>query len=1201
MSFHNDKEERNTIPPVLGRQGPAFRKSSAFGKAPAFSKAAGSVMDRIKGLSRRDLGLVALGIGALVMAPVAEYMMSRPPMDNTLTAGFGSRGSEGPSSIYEPGIHGLSQGSPDGSGEVIVPLSARDPLSLILGAAKPAPPPIPSAPPSSSLRDTVRDAGREAFSAAVKSGGAPTVIPKMASGLRGMSSFFGGGESSRTSGALAGGKISEAARSASGKSASRSMVGPVAPAGYKGVAMTPNSASRGAFEKLRAQAGAAADNFTTGSAVKGLDQAAAASVNAGAGDGGIGGGREGDKTKAPSNSSVRDQKSHSGESLAATLARKRAEKALEWEMYKKYEIPKKMIEAVLSGVGSALTEFANSMTKGVLGMNRGGGAPTYVCLRNDNQATCRGPESDKTIWGSWNFSGGFKCPDGSPCTLAPFSGGGGGGGGGGGAPSDADHIAAPKPPDNIPQAVQTELNKNLDPLLKDMVRLVKRAQGDSRAKKFLYRSLDMNSHIDGVAVKYIEQAALLGREASNLDGKVTEYATAVTQANSSISQFNSTLAQFKARVEATSTASRQTVVRDAETGATGRVELTGAQAEVDKVKQAITEHERLLAGMQQRMAKHSTIAAFYRTQAGLVRQNVSAIDAASQNARQVAAANKQRLEALEQKEKLDIEEQRSLVAAFRSVAGESRELAFVPAVLTSSLPGDQTLLAMAVLGDLRDTVKQNESQSPVDSLVAFRGADVQKLWNDHDVVDQATKTNETAAWARSSPRMNYEKIMGQGFQIPEAPLPTDIISVGMRVRQVPWDIANVKALVASEVEGSNPATNIGNWTAQLQAAGITLGTGGTAETPVSPSTPATPVSPTSPTTPVTPVSPTAPVVPDPNAQLVALQREGADLAALYGNGPNRRQYPDWPAQELDRTKYAAQFNAHGRASQEIHRLRNQVEAKAGELRSTTDPERARVLVAEMRALGNRIDAQIRVCRDQIAEARRLKAAEQQSAQSETAVRRQAWETLPKGALQNIKIAQEGKWTVAYGQNNQPLTERYCDGRIVSGYIRDSCEPGQWGSAQSKNFGRMPLDAGRKYNDGQWRTTKVRVLVPDYSLVYGAGVIQVRPTRVTTFSNDTDPDAIESYARPVIRQQGYEMEVNVDCRYSRSDRRWIIGMADFRKGKAQSSDTLGGSVSGGWDLGVQLTVQVNYNHTWSHYRHGSTNDTTSMRGRPCTDR
>ncbi|HBE89326.1 MAG TPA: hypothetical protein DDW67_09340, partial [Elusimicrobia bacterium] len=278
MSFHNDKEERNTVPPVLGRQGPSFRKSSTFGKAPAFSKTAGSIMERIKGLSRRDLGLVALGISALVMAPVAEYMMSRPPMDNTLTAGFGSRGPEGPSSIYEPGIHGLSQGSPDGSGEVIVPLSARDPLSLILGAAKPAPPPMPSAPPSSSLRDTVRDAGREAFSAAVKSGGAPSVIPKMASGLRGMSSFFGGGESSRTSGALSGGQISADARKASGKSASRSMVGPIAAAGYKGVAMTPNSASRGAFEKLRSQAGAAADNFSMGSAVKGLDQAAAASV-----------------------------------------------------------------------------------------------------------------------------------------------------------------------------------------------------------------------------------------------------------------------------------------------------------------------------------------------------------------------------------------------------------------------------------------------------------------------------------------------------------------------------------------------------------------------------------------------------------------------------------------------------------------------------------------------------------------------------------------------------------------------------------------------------------------------------------------------------------------------------------------------------------------------------------------------------------
>ncbi|HOI43930.1 MAG TPA: hypothetical protein PK523_13380, partial [Elusimicrobiales bacterium] len=64
MNFHNDREERKPVPPVLGRQAPGFRKSSVFGKTPAFSRAAGGIIERLKGLSRRDLGLVALGISA---------------------------------------------------------------------------------------------------------------------------------------------------------------------------------------------------------------------------------------------------------------------------------------------------------------------------------------------------------------------------------------------------------------------------------------------------------------------------------------------------------------------------------------------------------------------------------------------------------------------------------------------------------------------------------------------------------------------------------------------------------------------------------------------------------------------------------------------------------------------------------------------------------------------------------------------------------------------------------------------------------------------------------------------------------------------------------------------------------------------------------------------------------------------------------
>src|SRR3990167_9217018 len=100
----------------------------------------------------------------------------------------------------DPGINGLSPGSPDGSGEVITPLSSRDPMSLILGAQPAAAVmPPPSAPPTTSYRDAMKESGRAAFTEASKSAGAPTVIPRIQSALRGIASFGGDSGGSRTS------------------------------------------------------------------------------------------------------------------------------------------------------------------------------------------------------------------------------------------------------------------------------------------------------------------------------------------------------------------------------------------------------------------------------------------------------------------------------------------------------------------------------------------------------------------------------------------------------------------------------------------------------------------------------------------------------------------------------------------------------------------------------------------------------------------------------------------------------------------------------------------------------------------------------------------------------------------------------------------------------------------------------------------
>ena len=363
MNFYNEDEDKKGAPVIPGTASP-FKKTSAFGKTPMFSRATGSIIDRLKNLSRKDMALVGIGLSVLVMAPVAEYMMSQPAQDNLLKETFNPR--SGPGGVMDPGINGLSTGSPDGSGEVITPLSSRDPMSLILGAQPAAAVmPPPSAPPTTSYRDAMKESGRAAFTEASKSAGAPTVIPRIQSALRGIASFGGDSGGSRTSGTLGGGKIIDDARSASSKAKSRSMVGPVAMAGYKGVASTPNSSSKGAFEKLRAQADKSAGNFSGGSAMNSLDKAAADAVNI-SGSGGLGAGGESEKIKGGSGSTTKYDHNRSGESLAEAAAKARQQKALEWEFFKKYEFKKQLLTAVFGAISTTVGKFVGDTVGNIL-------------------------------------------------------------------------------------------------------------------------------------------------------------------------------------------------------------------------------------------------------------------------------------------------------------------------------------------------------------------------------------------------------------------------------------------------------------------------------------------------------------------------------------------------------------------------------------------------------------------------------------------------------------------------------------------------------------------------------------------------------------------------------------------------------------------------------------------------------------------
>jgi len=347
----NKKEEKEI--PILGNN--SFNKKTVKFSVNSLGKSSGNLLERLKNLSKKDIAFVIAGLGILIMAPIAEFFLSKPQADNLLAPGFGERkaSESGGLNLYDSGVNALSSGSPDGSGEVITPLTARDPSSLIIGAQQTPPPPPP---PQTTFRDSMKDVAEKSFSQAVKSSPAPFIPPKMNASLRGFSSFFGGGESSRSSGSLGGGaNVLATAQKASTKTEKRSMVGPVAIPGYKGVASnTPNSASKGALEQLRNQAGKAADFFSGDNAIRSLDQAAKESVMADKGEGGGSALFDGAKGDKPSNSSLRGSNSYSpGDPCSGSLENKlnceRAKKAFEYEMWKKYEIPKQIMQAMIDG------------------------------------------------------------------------------------------------------------------------------------------------------------------------------------------------------------------------------------------------------------------------------------------------------------------------------------------------------------------------------------------------------------------------------------------------------------------------------------------------------------------------------------------------------------------------------------------------------------------------------------------------------------------------------------------------------------------------------------------------------------------------------------------------------------------------------------------------------------------------------------
>jgi len=605
MNFNNKDENEK---PAIGVN--SFAKKTKAFSIGNLGKTSSTFMERLKNLSKKDIAFVGLGLSILVMAPVAEFFMTKPSSDNLLTPGFGERkgsDSAGPN-LYDPGVNALSSGSPDGSSDVIVPLTARDPASLIIGPQS-APPPAPVLPPST-FRDSMKDVAPKAFTEAVKSAPAPfTPSSRLSSSLRGFGSFFGGNESSKTSGSLGRGAILASAKSAPTKSEKRSMAGPVAIPGYKGVASsTPNSASKGALEKLRSQADKAAGFFSRDNAVKALQDAAAASMKAN-GSGALGGVSDGEKVRRPSGSNTRNSGSYSpGDpcrgSLAAQLA---CEDAKSWANFKrqlKQDLFRTLVESVTKPIGEKIRDSISGLLNpyhpprpiGYCKFPNGSSVALYGGRNKDNNPTT----SPMSISDCIAAGGQFVTNNGGASHSS-------------GSSSGADSSAVIKP--EVLQGVQKDL-ESYDSNLKKAVEAFADSKGENKEHiqsgiGFLNQAFSTGKNIADSVNSLTSNE--VGKNVSEYSGEIGKVESSLKTEISATEDFNKKLASALAKVK-----EGKSVSRIEKKEATLEVDKAGGDIDLAKKLEDIYKESKSVESglkvMSSTIAYHRSAVVFYNSQ-----------------------------------------------------------------------------------------------------------------------------------------------------------------------------------------------------------------------------------------------------------------------------------------------------------------------------------------------------------------------------------------------------------------------------------------------------------------------------------------------------------------------------------------------------------------------------------------------------------
>ena len=315
------------------------------------------------------------------------------------------------------------------------------------------------------------------------------------------------------------------------------------------------------------------------------------------------------------------------------------------------------------------------------------------------------------------------------------------------------------------------------------------------------------------------------------------------------------------------------------------------------------------------------------------------------------------------------------------------------------------------------------------------------------------------------------------------------------------------------------------------------------------------------------------------ASIAGLRNQGRILYDNYGAQFTMVKYDGWPGNIPIYGDFAVPYKNYLSNARKIDRMRVNMRDRWIKLNENVSPAKAQIILTDMKKMGREYDRLIGELLQYVRQGQQLYS--------------EGKATFPS-LLYNVRLIKGSTYVDLYDDNGKQITKKKCSKWEVRYSV--------WGGFTS--FYGMGGSAYRTVCV-EYKEEPVKAKVPDYHLEYGYGGDQTYPHRARMIDVPPTSAFPEVFIQESVKRDQYDMEITVACTLDKDPNKgWLVSKARLRKGKATSSDSLGGSVGVNGKVGIPLVIEggvsvnVNYGHTWSHFRFGEMVDFPKFVGKPC---